>query len=486
MAIKKTKIIATLGPASLTAARLHEMYDAGLDVCRLNFSHGTKEQHAEAVALVRRVASERHEPATIIGDLQGPKIRLTQVGGGTPDDSFELTLGQEVELVEGDARSTEERLCLATDNVLADIDVGNRIYIDDGLVRLLVIDRTPDGLRCGCTTGGTISSRKGVNLPDTQLKLPALTEKDRVDLDWAIEHELAYVALSFVRRPEDLYELRRLVKARGADTQVIIKIEKTEALDHLPELIEQSDAVLVARGDLGVEIDVWRVPLVQKDIVARARRAGVPVIVATQMMQSMVSSPMPTRAEVSDVANAIFDRADAVMLSAESAVGRYPGLAVDMMARVAQHTEAYLAAFEPANVEAQAEARFRPTLAIAHAAVQAALKLDAKLVAAWSASGSTIRTLSRYRLPMPVVAFTFDELVQRRLRLLYGVTAIRVAPLEDLAEMAGRIDELLLSGGLASKDDLIVVVLSTDPETAGATDTTLVHRVGRRGGQVIW
>jgi pyruvate kinase len=317
-----------------------------------------------------------------------------------------------------------------------------------------------------------------VNLPDTRLSTPALTDKDRRDLDWAIDHELDYVALSFVREPEDLYELKRLIKQRGSELRVIIKVEKREALQHLDELIAETDVVLVARGDLGVETDIWRVPLVQKDIVARCREAGVPVIVATQMLQSMVNQPMPTRAEVSDVANAILDRADAVMLSAETAVGHYPVESVDMLNRIAAATEEYLRRRPHEHTQTSVTARYRPTGAVAHAAVQAALDLGARLVAVWTATGATVRMVAKHRLPMTVIGLTYNERVYRQLNLLFGVMPIRVDPIDNPTEMATTLDRILLERKLALSGDLIVVVTSRRPNMPGATDTTLIHRVG--------
>ncbi len=476
----KTKIIATLGPASASRERLNQMLDAGLDVCRLNFSHGDLDEHQRTLELVRSVAAERDEPICIIGDLCGPKIRLGTFAGG----SVELKAGDEVRFVRGDGPCDAGRLTVSYPRFVDEVTPGQRIYIDDGLVRLLVLDRREpragaghDELSCTCTTGGTISSHKGVNLPDTRLSSPALTDKDRTDLAWAIRHELDYVALSFVRRPEDLHELKRVIKDAASDMPVIIKIEKPEALDHLDELIAHTDAVLVARGDLGVETDLWRVPLVQKDIVTRCRAAGVPVIVATQMLQSMVDKPTPTRAEVSDVANAIFEGTDAVMLSGETAVGHYPVEAVDVMNRVAIAVGEYLAQRPSCGPSASVAVQQRSTAAVAHAAVQAALDLDARLVAVWSATGATARQVARYRLPMPVVGLTYDERVYRRIGLLFGVIPIRVQPLDNPAAMAEALDALLLRHKLAAAGDLIVVVTSTRPTTPGATDTALVRRV---------
>jgi len=450
------------------------MLEAGLDICRLNFSHGDLESHAHTLELVRSLATEQDRPVCVVGDLCGPKIRLRRFVGGP----VQLQAGQVVRFVRGTDDCTSQRLTASYPGLVDEVAVGHRVLIDDGRIRLVVREKHADELVCECTTAGPIDSHKGINLPDTPLSLPALTDKDRRDLDWAIDHGLDYVALSFVRQPEDLYELRRLIKRRNSDVRVMIKIEKTEALWHLEELIANSDAVLVARGDLGVETDLWRVPLIQKDVVAECRQAGVPVIVATQMLQSMIEQPAPTRAEVSDVANAILDRVDAVMLSGETSVGRYPVQAVEMMNRIARATEEYLAK-RPAPAELPPLAvKYRPTAAVAHAAVAAALDLGARLVAVWSATGATVRMVARHRLPMPVLGLSYDERVCRQMNLLYGVVPVRVEPLDNPAAMASALDKIVLQRGLAASGDLIVVVTSTRPTTPGATDTALVRRVG--------
>lgn len=470
----KTKLIATLGPASADPQVLGEMLDVGLDVCRLNFSHGKLEDHARMLQLVRELAAARNEPVCVLGDLCGPKIRL----GVFEQEPVGLRPGDTVRMVRGSGPCTATHLTISYPRLVDEAEVGQRICIDDGLVRLVVTDRGADEVVCRCTVGGELRSRKGVNLPDTRLSTPALTEKDRDDLAWAVKHNLDYVALSFVRRPEDLYELKRLIKSLGSTLPVVIKIEKPEALEHLDELIAHTDAVLVARGDLGVETELWRVPLVQKDIIARCRRYGVPVIVATQMLQSMIESPMPTRAEVSDVANATLDRADAVMLSGETAVGQFPVQAVDMMNRIAAATGDFLARqpFDAGQVRT-AEA-FGRTAAVAHAAVQAALDVEARLVAVWSATGATARLVARHRLPMPVVGLTYDARVCRQMNLLFGVIPVQVEPLANPAVMARALDDVLVRRGLAAAGDLVVVVASTCPTTPGATDTALVRRVG--------
>lgn len=472
----RTKVIATLGPASSDKPRLLELVRAGLDLCRLNFSHGTLDDHARVLATVREISAELDEPLCVIGDLCGPKIRV-----GTCPADVTLVRGQTVRLVAGTDACTAERLTVNYERLVDEVAVGDRIYIDDGLIRLRVTERAGEALLCVCDVGGPVGSHKGVNLPDSHLSTPALSQKDHRDLEWALQHNLDYVALSFVRRPDDLYQLKRIIKDRGQDTPVIIKIEKPEALDHLDELIAQTDAVLVARGDLGVETDIWRVPLVQKDIIKRCQAAAVPVIVATQMLQSMVSNPMPTRAEVSDVANAVFDQADAVMLSGETAVGRYPVEAVDMMNRITASTGRFLAQQPATPRPACPGAAGDSTDAIAHAAVQAALDLNARVVAVWTATGATARRVARHRLPIPVVALTYNEGVWRRLNLLYGVIPLRTAPLDHPSQMAKALDALLIERRLAQPGDRVVVVTSTRPTTPGATNTVHIHRVMAAG-----
>lgn len=468
----RTKIVATLGPATADPERLAAVLESGVDVCRLNFSHGTHDDHKRTLTAVRAWAAEHDQSMTVFGDLCGPKIRLNTVSGGC----VRLNRGDKVRFVRGDADCTASEFTISYARFVDEMAEGQRVFIDDGLVRLLVTSCDGDSVTCTCTTGGSVSSRKGVNLPDTKLSTPAMTDKDRRDLEWAIEHGLDYVALSFVRRPEDLTVLLDEIKARGANLGVIVKIEKPEALDHLDDFIRRADAIMAARGDLGVEMDVWRVPLIQKDITARCRAVGKPVIIATQMLQSMVASPMPTRAEVSDIANAIIDQADAVMLSAETAAGEYPALAVTMMDHVAQATEAYLREQCVYHREARSQ-KLGTTAAIAASAVQAANRLDSKLVAVWTATGETVRLIARHRLPMPVVGLTYDERVYRRLNLLYGVVPLRVEPMSNPAEMAAALNQRLISRGLAAPGDLVVVVTSTQPNTPGGTDTTLIHRV---------
>lgn len=469
-----TKVVATMGPASDDPAQLAKILSAGVDVCRLNFSHGMAPDNANKLAMIRAWAKENNRHIAILGDLSGPKIRLNAVEG----KSMTLARGHQIRFVRGDALCTPEALTTNYAPFLDEVHDGQRIYIDDGLVRMLVVERGEDYLQCTCTTGGVISSRKGVNLPDSQLSTPAMTEKDEKDLRWAIENELDYVALSFVRKPEDIDLLREKLCPSSCVTSIVAKIEMPEALDHLEEIIEKTDAIMVARGDLGVEMDVWRVPAIQKTLVDKSRWAGKPVIVATQMLQSMTGNPSPTRAEVSDVANAIYEHTDAVMLSAESAVGDYPVEAVEMMKMVARTTEAQLADEYRPRWDLPRIASKPEMSAIVRAAVEAAQSLKPKFVAAWTTTGETVRLLARYRLPMPVIGLAPDEMHCRQLNLLYGVTPIQVEAIAHPDEMANALDKHLLARGLAEVGDLAIVVTSTHPKMPGSTDTVLVHRVG--------
>ena len=468
---RRTKIVATLGPATGDESSLRDLLRAGVDVCRLNFSHGTPDEHRVRLERVRKIADELRRPIAVLGDLCGPKIRLNTVPAGVS-----LSVGQTVRIVRGDGPCTGSQLTVNYPRFVDETRSGDRVYIDDGLVRLLAVDREADAIICTCKVGGPISTRKGVNLPDTPLSIPALTSKDRDDLHWAIRNRLDFVALSFARRLEDLSETQAIIRAADSDIPIIVKIEKAEALQHLDEFIARAGGIMIARGDMGVELDVWQVPLIQKRISMRCRAANKPVIVATQMLQSMVSSPMPTRAEVSDVANAIFDEVDAVMLSAESASGEYPVEAVQMMDRIARTTEGYLQDLRPGYSAALSTAD-RTASTVALGAVRMAEHINARCVAVWSTTGTTARLVSQYRLRVPVVGLTRDEATYRRMNLLHGVIPVRVEPAAHPRQTVEYLDSLVLERGLAQTDDAIVVVTSTRPTIVGATDTTMVHRV---------
>ncbi len=470
----RTKIIATVGPASDSSEMIGLLIDAGVDVFRLNFSHGTLAQHGEALERIRAVGGDRGATVAVMGDLCGPKIRVGEVDDGM----FEIAYGDGIDVVAGDVVGNAERISTNRPELIREVGVGHRLLIDDGLVWLRVERVTADRLRCVCEAGGAISTRKGVNLPDSELAMSALTDKDEQDLTWAVEHGVDYVALSFVRRAEDVAELRQVMRRVGAELPVVAKIETPQAIEHLGGIIDAADVVLVARGDLGVEMDLARLPLLQKEITAECQKAGKPVIVATQMLQSMVEHSTATRAEVSDVANAILDSADCVMLSAETSVGAHPVAAVRMMARIAEQTEAYLTR-SGAFAEMDTDASANPVVtAVVHAANLVARELRAKLIAVWTDQGYTVRLLSKCRPNRPVIGLSPDDRTCRRMAMYYGTSPVRMEQPAELAPMMRAVDELLLARGWAARGDLVVVVAGTRLEAAGATNSLLIHLVG--------
>jgi pyruvate kinase len=470
--VPRTKTVATVGPASRDPDVLGRMIDEGVDVLRINFSHGTLDEHARVLETIRDHGERTGAIVAVLGDLCGPKIRVGDLDG----DAVTLTAGETLVIQRQPCTGTAERFSTNYDRLIDEAEIGARVLLDDGKLMLVVIEKRPDELVCTCRIGGKLRSHKGVNLPDTDLSVPALTDKDRLDLDWAINHELDYIALSFVRRPEDLYTLRKVLKERESDMRIISKIEKPEAIEHLAEIIDASDAVLVARGDLGVEMDVARVPLLQKDITLRCRRAGKPVIIATQMLESMIESATPTRAEVSDVANAILDATDAVMLSAETAIGAYPLEAVRFINRIANETEGFSNGIrEPAPRVAAVSARV--AAAVAQGASLLASELSARLVVVWTRAGNMPRLLAKQRFNPPIVGLSPDPRVCRRMALHYGVLPIRMQHpgREDL--MLRQIEHSLLERNLTQPHDLIVVAAGTHFREGDAANALLIHFV---------
>ncbi len=468
----RTRVVATVGPACSTVDTLAAMIQAGASVFRLNFSHGTHEAHGAALAAIRSAAERCRATVAIMGDLGGPKIRVGRMAGG----SCTIQAGARLSIQAADIEGTCERLSCSYPALADEVRPGDRVLIDDGNVRLKVLEARGGQVLCECLAGGTISDRKGINLPDTEISAPSLTPKDRLDLAWACAQGLDYVALSFVRRPEDLHELRRELQAHGSSALTIAKIEKPQAVDHLNEIIDASDAILVARGDMGVEMDVARVPIIQKTIAVECRRRGKPAIVATQMLQSMVDSPVPTRAEVSDVANAILDDADAVMLSAETSVGKYPLEAVRTMARVAAETEGFRERFG-LRVPADNLRSLEVGPAVIKAAGLAAQEMDAALVIVFTETGEAARLLSRYRLDMPILAVTAKPIVCRQMALLHGVIpSCRCEGPPDRSP--AEFDRLAASAGSTEAGRRVLVISDLRPDVPGEMDTMHVHTIG--------
>jgi pyruvate kinase len=489
-----TKIVATLGPATDEPGVLRRLLENGASIFRLNFSHGTFEEHAARVKMVRAASREADVPAAILGDLPGPKIRI----GRVPGEGIRLEPGQDFVIRRGVAEASDGEIPLfpcTYEPIVQEVDPGHRVLINDGSIRGLATGRSGDELRCVVTTGGLVTTGKGVNLPDSDISAPAITEKDWVCAEFAVEHDLDYLALSFVRRADEVRRLREALDrmcagspreesdaARRGDPAlpIISKIEKPQAVERIDEILEATDGVMVARGDLGVEMDIASVPITQKMIIRKAQDYGKPTIVATQMLESMIDRASPTRAEASDVANAIFDMADAVMLSGETAVGKFGPLAVEMMHRIALATEARLRE-EPAKPSPPT--RVTPidarTAAITRGAFSVVLEWHAKFVAVWSQSGRSARWLSFAGLHTPVLAFSSDERAVRRMALLYGVTPVLWRDLPShRSDFHAIVDGYIMERGLAEVGDPIVLLSGKPFGKPGTVNTVEARRVG--------
>ncbi len=466
----RTKIVCTLGPASSTKEQLRGLVQAGLNVARLNFSHGTHAQHAELVTRVREVSEELGCPVAILGDLQGPRIRI-----GDLPETIELRDGEDLTLVhEGEERAPDE-IPVTYESLADDVGIGDRILINDGLIELLVLDVRAPRVRARIVHGGPLKSHKGLNLPGVQVSAPSLTEKDRADVVFAVEHQLEYLALSFVRRPEDIEQLRTLIPR---DMLIVAKIEKDSALENIEAILRATDAVMVARGDLGVELPFEEVPGAQKHIIALANREGRPVITATQMLESMITHPRPTRAEASDVANAILDGTDAVMLSAETAAGSYPRLAVEAMVRIIREVETNPpAGFHREERRSRTQEVVPTEDAIAAATVAAAKSIGTPLVVTITKSGFTARVVSSRRPDVPVLALTDSPRTCRQLSLVWGVVPQLVPIVESYEAMIEEARRAILARELAVKGDRIVVTAGVPFGRAGTTNLLRVEIV---------
>ncbi len=472
----KTKTVITMGPACATPDVFSQLVDTGVAVVRLNFSHGDLRQREQFLAVAR--GGSHPTPLAIMGDLCGPKIRLGEVING----GIVITPGEEITIGRRPIPGQNHLLTSNYPGLVDDVQVGQSILIDDGCIRTTVIEKVTDMIRCRVVTGGRIQSHKGINLPHTRLSIPSVTENDWRDIDWAIEHQLDYLALSFVRCAEDVQSVRRYLESKKSDIDLVAKIEMPQALADLSAILDSSDAVLVARGDLGVETELTSVPLQQKNIVNAAHAAGKPVIVATQMLQSMLNSPTPTRAEVSDVANAILDGADAVMLSGETAVGQYPLEAVQTLRDIADKTERYIVQkglhAEPPHLLQISHHR---TAALAHGAMAIAGDIEARLVVVWSQAGGAARFLSKNRFPIPIVALSTDPAAVRRMALYYSVTPIQAQIPRHFDDLPAMVDDLLQRWNWAQPGDRIVIAAGAPLGIAGATNSLSVYTIGEPG-----
>lgn len=469
----KTKIIATLGPSTAQTVTIQALMDEGVDVFRLNFSHGTLEEHQHLLQMINRVRSEHPHTAAVMGDLCGPKIRISRI---EPEEQ-QLQTGAEVTIRTADETGNARVFGTNYEHFVRDVQVGQRILIDDGLIALKVVGKDRNQVTCRVMVGGPLNSRKGVNLPETDISVPALTEYDWRCVDWAVEHRLDFLALSFVRSAEEIHQLKTHLRQADSEIKVVSKIEKPQAVENLESIVPASDAVLVARGDLGVEMDLAEVPLIQKRITQMCRRLGKPVVVATQMLQSMIQNPTPTRAETNDVANAIMDLTDAVMLSGETAVGKYPLEAIRTIRRIAQVTETYLDQGELERPKFSITEELALTAAVARSVGQIIDDIDAEMVAVWSQTGSAARLLSKSRIDVPILAFSSNELTCRQMALHYGVIP-RTRPIpEDIMHFTRMVEKLVLESKWVQVGDQIVIVAGRPLGAAGTTNAIMVHTV---------
>ncbi|AKU99767.1 Pyruvate kinase [Labilithrix luteola] len=469
MVIRRSKLICTLGPACDTVEGLKELIAAGMDVARFNFSHGTHEEHGARLARLRQASAEMKKPIAVLQDLCGPKIRT-----GKFTAPFELKTGSEITLVEGDGIGDEVTIPITYEGLAADVRLGDRIMFDDGRIVLGVTAIEAAKVRVKVTQGGGMRSRVGVHLPTRTLRISALTEKDKEDLGFGLSMGVDYVALSFVRRAEDLRLVREICQEWGKPTPIVAKIETPDAVENLESVVAASDAVMVARGDLGVEFPPERVPVIQRQILLVARRVRRPVIVATEMLQSMTKSTRPTRAEASDVANAVLAGADCVMLSGETANGDFPNLATSMMSAIAIEAEKS-PFFETAPYATRATSVAE---AIARGAVNTAREIGAKYLVAFTESGSSAMNVSLARPPMPIVAFSPNAQTRRRMALLWGVIPRELPSLKDTDALVDWVTGDLMANGLASPGERVVIVFGAPLGVSGSTNSIRVHVIG--------
>ena len=467
--MRRTKIVATLGPATSSEEMIEKLILSGVDVFRFNFSHGDHETHLQNLKKVRSISEKLGKPIAVLQDLSGPKIRI-----GVVEEPFYLHFEDRIRIVKEEDIGNKERISINYPEVLDQLEKGSYIYISDGSIRLQVVDKDDEGITAKVIVGGMVSSKKGVNFPNVRLNIPSITEKDKKDIKFAIEEDIDLIALSFVKTAEDVIQAKEIIRSYGGDTPLFAKIEKHEAIENIDRIIEEADGIMVARGDLGVEIDMEKVPVLQKMIIKKANEKGKPVITATQMLTSMVSSPRPTRAEVSDIANAVLDGTDAVMLSDETTVGKYPLEAVKVMERTICETEKVYPFFTEKE-----HAPTDPSLSVAYASNSLAKNLNGKAIAVFTKTGRTVRNVAKFRPKCPVLALTHDEKTLRRLNIVWGVKPYMIIKEEKdtdrmLCEFIGkaytedyRTDEIVITligyvGSIPGSTNIIRILMEGD------------------------
>jgi pyruvate kinase len=468
--VRRAKIVCTLGPASSSDAQLRALVDAGMDVARLNLSHGEHSDHEALYRRVRQASDESKRAIAVLVDLQGPKIRLGTFAGGP----VQLEKGAEFVITTDDVPGDRNEVSTTYAGLPGDVAPGDRLLIDDGKVALEAIRVDSTRVVTRVVEGGRVSDNKGINLPGVAVSVPALSEKDVEDLRWALRLRADLIALSFVRSADDAKDVRRIMDEEGVHLPVLAKIEKPQAVERLDEIVDAFDGIMVARGDLGVELPLEDVPLVQTRAIALARRAAKPVIVATQMLESMIESSRPTRAEASDVANAVLDGADALMLSGETSVGKYPVVAVQTMARI-------IAKIEDNALSSVPPLTGRPRTkggAITRAAAEVGELLGARYLVAFTQSGDSARRMARLRSAIPLLAFTPEQAVRSQLSLVWGVETFLTPVVKHTDDMVRQVDQALLGADRVRRGDLVVIVAGTPPGIPGSTNTLRVHRIG--------
>lgn len=471
--MRKTKIVCTIGPASESLEMLTQLIASGLNVARLNFSHGDYEEHGNRITRIRQACKQLNKTVAILLDTKGPEIRT----GGLKEKSVNLVQGESIVLTTDNIKGDADRVAVTYSDLPNDVQVGSKILIDDGLIELVVEKIEGTDISCKIINGGPLSSNKGVNVPGVQVSLPGITEKDANDIIFGIEQGVDFIAASFVRKASDVLEIRELLEKHNAGhIQIISKIENQEGVDNLDEIIEVSDGLMVARGDLGVEIPPEEVPLVQKMMIEKCNFAGKPVITATQMLDSMERNPRPTRAEASDVANAIFDGTDAIMLSGETAAGKYPAEAVQTMSRIAVKAESALPYKEIFKKQSSAQQR-NITEAISQSVASSAHDLNAEAIITSTDSGYTARMISKYRPKSPIVAVTPNEGVMRCLSLVWGVHPIQSVDAKTTDEMFAIAVDSGLKTGLVNQGDLVVITAGVPVGRSGTTNLIKIHHI---------
>jgi pyruvate kinase len=469
----KTKIVVTIGPSSNSKPILKKMILSGMNVARLNFSHGSYKDHGRVINDIRSLSKELDKPVGIILDLQGPKIRTDTLKNGK---SVLLKKNKTIQITSKQVPGNADIVSTTYKNLSKDTQKGDKILIDDGLIELKVLSKTMDTVTCKIISGGRLKEHKGINLPGVKVSAPSLTKKDKKDLLFGLKKDVDFFALSFVRDANDLKHIKKIIKLNGSDTPVIAKIEKPEAVGNLNKILKIADGIMVARGDLGVEMKPEKVPHIQKKIIAKSIMANKPVITATQMLETMTDRPIPTRAEASDVANAIYDGTDAIMLSGETAVGKYPVEAVKMMTRIAAKTER--SPFMKHNIQYEKDPHDPVIHAVAKACVNILYEVNAKMIVTFSITGKTSKLISKHRPLNPVYAFSPSKKIYNRLSLVWGVTPLLIPPINDAKGLIEAGEKIIISKKFAKLNDRIIIVTGLALKS-GSTNLIKIHTIGK-------